>query len=146
MTDKEFSAHKRRLEVLAKRWLRPSGLGWWRINMRYLRDGLSDFNGGHPGDQALQTIAEVTSLWQYLKATISWNMQAVMEMNDKELERTFTHEICHIFINEMREWAPGNKGMKHEERVVETLAMAMRWIREEGERDAKKARKKKKSK
>lgn len=72
--------------------------------------------------------------WHYLLATITWDLQAVADQNDEELESAFVHECCHILVNEMRMWAEKDmdeakhdEAVHHEERVVSTLANALVW-------------------
>ncbi len=133
MNDKEFNALRSRIDKIAKWWIKQSGLGWWKISLVYDRDTTPQGDG--TGDYHLA--ATCSAKWQYLDATLTFNMQAFTETSSKNLEKTIVHELMHIFVNEMRE-----KGTLHEERVVTSLAKGFIWIRDEGiaigKREAKK--------
>ena len=78
--------------------------------------------------------------WQYLKATLRFDVEAVNDLDDEELDHLFVHECCHALVNEMREW-DGEHGIDHEERVVTMLTNAFGWMWQAG-RDAGRAEKK----
>jgi hypothetical protein len=143
MNDKEYAAQKARIQTLSDKWIVPLGLKWWRVNLEFNRDVTGDHGNGRCA------VAETMVDWHYLLATITFNIPAVAEQADDELETMFVHECCHILVNEMRMWAPKNidadkndEAMHHEERVASTLANAFIWTREAGARDVKSKRKK----
>jgi hypothetical protein len=140
MKDAEFKVQKDRLTKLQDKWIQPLGLRWWRVNFAYSDQPLkSDAPDGRT------CFAQAMVDWEYLNATITFDMQAVAdEKDDEQLEQTFVHECCHILVNEMRMWAdsemPSEKhheAMKHEERVVTQLANAFIWAYEAGIKAAK---------
>lgn len=135
MTDKEFAKEKARIERLADKWLQPLGLPWWSVKIEYSRETIDRRTDGRC------CVAQTMVDWHYLQATITFDMQAVADETDEDLERYFVHECCHILINEMREWAPEQleaekaaDAIKHEERVVTTLASAFIWTDEAARR------------
>jgi len=122
MTDKEFNVLKGKIDRIVKWWIKQSGLGWWRVAVEYERE---DKELDATGKYALA--AETTAKWQYLDATIIFNMRALTERSLDDLEGTIVHELMHIFVNEMRE-----RGLLHEERVATSLAKGFIWIRDAG--------------
>lgn len=127
MNDAEFEAQKGRLRELAQRWAKPLGLGWWEITHEYARDGYEPPK--EPADGA-KSVAHCKPDWRYAHALIVWNMAAVADTEDEELEYIFVHELMHIFLHEMR-WYDHEHGLDHEERVATTLAKAFLWLRDE---------------
>lgn len=136
MNDKEYAAQKSRIEHLAEKWMQPLGLKWWHIKLVYNREADGDRDDGRC------CVAYTTVDWHYLLGTITFNMQAVAEQSDGDLENQFVHECCHILINEMRMWGDHDKAIKHEERVATTLASAFIWTKEAGKDEARPKRKK----
>lgn len=124
MTDKEYKRQIKRLRKLDKKWIRPIGLGWWRIKTIYQRVPFTE------GD--IGALAKTETQWEYLQATITWDMNEVERTSDDYLEYAFVHELCHVFLNEMHA-----EGVLHEERVATSLAHALRWAREAGEKSGK---------
>lgn len=125
MNDEEFEAQRQRLHVLAERWIKPIGLGWWNVEMTYVR---TDFE--IKGQPEPDTVGSTTSSWKYAHAHIRWNMPQVKEQTDDELERAFVHELMHIFLSETRMGADHDDWLDHEERVASTLAKAFLWLRD----------------
>ena len=133
MDDAAFGKQKRRLLKLANRWIGPLGLKWWKLDLVYSRTPL---DSSKPG---FYCQAKTSVAWEYLDATITWNMEAIEGLSDEELEKIFVHECCHILVNEMRMWGPSkldeeklHEAMLHEERVVTQLALAFLWTRKDG--------------
>ncbi len=127
MTDAEFEEQRLRLRALTEKWVGPLGLGWWAMEWVYAREEYEP-----PGTTARNdSLAHCHCDWRYGHATITWNMPKVREIKDDELERAFVHELCHIFLNEMR-WTAANSSdsLDHEERVASTLTKAFLWLRE----------------
>lgn len=131
MNDKDYDFHKARIGALADKWLPMLGLEWWTIDIEYHRAGISN------GEEDWTTNARCNAKWEYMRATIAFNMLAVMDLSSDELERIFVHECCHILVCEMREWGPEKmleaeqyQSIKHEERVVVGLTKAFLWTYE----------------
>lgn len=133
MTDREYRKQKRRIRRLQKRWHGALGLGWWRIDHVYYRDGL----GGADGD-GVATLARVVANWEYRIATVRWSMPDVEKNADDELEEAFLHEMMHVFVSEMREGADHDVQHVHEEAVCTLLARAFVWTRQAFETPAAK--------
>lgn len=150
MNDKEFKEQKRRLLKLVDRWITPLGLRWWKVDIVYSRESLSTERHKEDG-HICQATTQVD--WEYINATITFDIQAISLLKDEELESIFVHECCHILVHEMRMWALPemsqgklDEAMKHEERVVTQLAKAFLWTREAGVKEGKPPRKKSKKK
>ena len=121
LTDKDYRRQVKRIKKLIKKWHSPL-VGWWRVEHAYYREGLS------PEDRAAGALASTHAEWEYLMATISWDIPEVAQTSDEYLEYAMVHELCHLLVNEMHA-----DGVDHEERVVTTLARAFKWIRENPE-------------
>jgi hypothetical protein len=141
MTDAEYRIQRKRLKALQNKWHGTLGLHWWYVTYSYAREPLkSEVAEGRT------CLAQTMVDWEYLKATITFDMQAIAGEKDDDLEVAFVHECIHIFVNEMRQWAeseiPSGKmdeAMKHEERVVTQLTNAVIWSRRAGLDDGKKS-------
>ncbi|KKL89323.1 hypothetical protein LCGC14_1915860 [marine sediment metagenome] len=80
-------------------------------------------------------------------ATVAFNISALKELDDHDLEVVVVHEMCHVLVNEMRAdrgGEPTHGSVAHEERVVSTLAQAFLTVRDQGEREGRKAARRKK--
>ena len=128
MTDKQFNITKRRVKSILEEWAtgrnpRMVPLKQWQIYPEYSRGAGETDDGG-------EAAAQVVSSWHYKRAQIVFYLPALEPMADLEIEQSVVHELCHILVNEMREW--GNyenetgkfAEARHEERVVTDLAMA----------------------
>ena len=141
MTDKQFEDTKRRVQALLDEWAfgkegkapRIPSLRDWIIVVRYSREAIHTEDGDEAG-------AQVVSSWFYKTAEIDFNCMDLHDLATVEIERTVLHELCHLLVNEMREWG-GKYGERteawshHEERVVTDLSMAFLqskyWSRQE---------------
>ena len=130
MNDAEYETQKARLLALLEAWVKPIGLGWWRVTLSYDRTG-EDFADSirKEGGFRSQSVARCYPEWRYGIATIVWNMPEVAHLDDEELESTFVHELMHIFLHETRQSEDGD-WLAHEERVATTLAKGFLWIRD----------------
>lgn len=141
MTDAEYNAQKKRLKALQEKWVTDLGLRWWHVTFSYSREPLkSDAAEGRT------CLAQTMVDWEYLNATVTFDMQAIVNEADDDLEKTFVHECMHIFVHEMRMWAgpevtyeKKEEALKHEERVVTQLANAVIWARKAGFDEGKKS-------
>lgn len=128
MKNKVYKAQRKRLLKLADEWVRPIGLGWWKVKLDFDREGVSfkdsmhEENGFRSG-----SAARCFPDWRYSMATIIFNMPEIVHHSDNELEFVFVHELMHIFLHEMREGANVRKQLPHEERVATALAKAFVW-------------------
>lgn len=81
----------------------------------------------------IQEVAGRTRVrWEYLEADIHFNLTSLTENSDEEIDYIVRHEMAHVLVNEMREWADtDSKGrIYHEERVCTRLAQIFDWCRE----------------
>lgn len=140
MTDAEYKKEKKRIQALAKKWIKPIGLGWWRINLAYARDDfheeIRDNNSYTNNGVAASCSAEPN----YLHATITFYLRVTKTMPDDELEEAFIHELMHIFLSPMST----DEKEDEEERVATTLARGFVWIMEHYSEKPKKVGKKRK--
>lgn len=136
MTDAEFEVQKKRIRALANDWLGPLGLLYWRIHIDFNRDAAMMVNGAWCDE----TIGKASVQWEYLTATLSFNLNKIAQKDDDDLEYCFVHECCHVLVHEMREWCQTahldsdrqEAAMNHEERVVTQMAKAYVWVRRAG--------------
>jgi hypothetical protein len=130
MTDQEFEDIKGRVRALLDEWAfgnkenpipRMMLLKDWVVKVNYFREGSEETVDGDVAG------ASVTSVWYYKQAVMDFMCGEIYTLAPLELELLVIHELCHILVNEMREWGEGagdTKDMHHEERVVTDLAMA----------------------
>ena len=114
MKKREFKKLRRRIERTAARW-KPLIALPWRFTLVFLKKP-NKLTKGH--DNWVCYAATAVN-WEYLDATIYFNMRQARRLTKEELEETIVHEMTHAIVNEMRE-----EGLKHEERVVTTIAWA----------------------
>jgi hypothetical protein len=120
MTDKEFEKQKGRIQKLSEKWIKPLGLGWWTIKILYERTSIDR----DTEDKNSETIMCVSPLPQYRTATITCFLLSIIDLDDIELEKSFIHELMHIFVS------PMSSKNKHdqEEYVATDLANAFYWL------------------
>ena len=131
MTDKEYNLQKSRMRKLAKKWVKPLGLNWWRMEFIYHRESE---NSGEPsayspklnssGQRWVVTMSTSADPY-YRKAMISVYIPEIIDLADDELEETFLHELMHVFLSPMK----SQKYAKEEEFVAQSLAQAFIWIK-----------------
>lgn len=132
MTDAEYEKAKKRVQSFIDKWFTTLGLGWWRVDMQWYQS---------KDDDEIDTAARTTWRWQYRTASINWYLPILAEMNDEKLEATVVHEFAHILTGPMVQNAP-EENHQLMEYGTETVARALIWAREAGERTAaKKTRK-----
>ncbi len=122
---------------------------WRRIDFSYHRDTASMAleSGVSLSEHQRQVVGRTQVDWDYRQATIHLNLSRLYDQSDDEIDYIIRHEICHILVNEMREWQNFNidadSCVRHEERVVSDLAMILHWVRCAGAEEAKPKKKKK---
>ena len=131
MNDAEFFAQVARLLALAEQWVRPIGLGWWRIDLTYDRTG-EDFADAkqQSGNFYSTSLARCYADWRYGLATIVWNMPEVARKTNDELEHAFVHELMHCYLHELRGDDDSDDHPDHEEHAATSLEKAFIWIRD----------------
>lgn len=134
MTDAEYRTQRKRLKTLQDKWVGTLGLRWWHTTFVYSREPLKS-----EAAEGRTCLAQTIVDWEYLNATITFDMQAIADESDDDLEMAFVHECMHVFVHEMRMWAglevtheKQEEAMKHEERVVTQLTNAVIWSRKAG--------------
>lgn len=131
MNDKQYNQLRNKILKLLDKWVKPMGLGWYSILYVWKRDKPDDGVGATTD----------YSLWMYKKITISFNMPILLEVTDKELESTVTHELCHILVaplaNNMRLADTEDEKYRTDliEQVTESLNDTLRWVRQAGSKD-----------
>lgn len=127
MTTKEYIQIRNKAQKFFHEWRLNLGLRWWQVTLRTHDERFED-NGDCNGTCRVD--------WEYLYATIDLYLSNLVGKSDKEIEELVVHELCHILVNEMREFAPEKmegeelkKAMKHEERVVSCLTNAFLWTK-----------------
>ena len=128
MTDQEFESLKDKLVALSDRWLGVLGLKYWRVTMLYSREQLPV--NSEPVELGGVCLANTSARWRYRDATITFNMPALMDKDDEDLETVFVHECMHIVLNETRQTC--EDWLEHEVRVATDLTYAFLCTREEG--------------
>jgi len=114
MKDKEI---KRLVRKYTKWWVHWMGLGYGEVDLRW--EEVIEWEDGH-----LDTAAFCTCDWKYQTATITFALSRMRDLKKREIEEVCVHELCHIFLNEMRE-----NEIHHEERVATQLSKAFLWVR-----------------
>lgn len=130
-TDAKFRRDKARVKRLITKWVKPLGLDHWQnIRIEYSREPLGSKEGR-------TTVAECQVAWEYLRATITFDMLQVEDLTDGELEYKVLHELCHLLVAEM---AGPKTDRQREERVVTNMAMAFMDVEIMGMETARKNR------
>jgi hypothetical protein len=127
VTEKAFKRQKKRVQKYLRHWKILLGLGVWRIDVEWYDGRLTETRGGH--DSRDTVLADIHVSWEYLKATMRVNIEAVSKLSDEQLEEVIIHELLHAVVNEMRNFS-ADDGIYHEERVVSTLTSVIGWVRD----------------
>lgn len=117
---KEREDQKRRVQKLHKKWVRPIGLAWWNIQIVFY-----DLATGDESTDSTDVAMACEVDWRYMMATIRVNLDCIETMSDDKLEKTFVHELMHIFLGELR--GDTKEDHDHEERVATQLASSFIW-------------------
>lgn len=126
-------------------WITCMGLRFWRIHLEYVQHA-HEMQGRRSASSPEGTVClgMAQAEWKYCEATLVLNCEELASRSDDEVEHVIVHELCHVLVNEMREWAGSHMPddewaayMKHEERVVTQLEKAFMWTRSEWERKKK---------
>lgn len=121
MTDKEYKEIKGKIRALVKKWFRPAGFGWWRVDFVYSRER-------QPGNDDCG--AETHAEWKYSHGTITFYLPVLKELDDEELEHTFVHELCHLTASGWPDFEDTRSGNMMFERVVDDFAKHLIWSHE----------------
>jgi hypothetical protein len=135
MTDAEYEEQKGRIRKLVEEWVKPIGLGWWRIDFEYERE-----DKPCPEGATDSCVAECHVAWKYLQATITFYLPQVARLDDERLEYAFVHELMHVYLNQMRPWMSKEwpqyefleaENSAREERVATELGHAFVWLKQQ---------------
>lgn len=127
MTDKEYEKQIKRLQKVTKKWLEAMGIGWFQVDMEYLRVVDSDSSSN---------AAVVNTQWQYRNAHITWYLPVIAEVSDDKLNNIVVHEFTHILINPLTLVDKSEDLDIQHEYATECIARAFIWVREAGQRDS----------
>ena len=127
MTDKEYRTTRRRIIYFWEKWLLTLGFRHWSITADFLRD--KDVSA-----EGWECLGKCSVGWEYMQAIVTFYVPGLLDKSDKDLEEIVVHEMVHILVNEMRQFAPEtlskekmDEAMKHEERVVVMITNALLW-------------------
>lgn len=130
MSDKEYNQLKKKINLILSKWVRPMGIGWYSVSYIWARDKDGD------------TAARVDySLWMYKKFSITFFMHTLNDLDDKTLEDSIVHELCHILLaplaNNMSLVDTGDEKYRTDliEQTTEIVKDSMFWVRAAGKRD-----------
>ena len=142
LTDKEFAKADRRIKALVRKWVRPLGLGWWKVMVSVYRSETEMPVTGNAQQADPQWIKAMSThvSWAYRDGKINVNGEYALSAKDEDLERSFLHELGHIFVNEMRSLpknsdAFADNWIEHEEHVCSALADAFLWAYQAGKKN-----------
>lgn len=116
LTDKRFNVQKKRVMALIKKWVVPIGLGAWNLKFYFEREPDTS-----SGKDSLDVLFSVTPDWKYQHAGIYCQLSVAEDIDDRELEEAFVHELMHIYVSPMST----KEKDEQEEYVVTLLAKAM---------------------
>lgn len=131
MKDSQYQMVRDYCRPIAEEWIGRLWLGWERIDLHWSDSMFSLEQDGHKPE----CIAFVDCQWEYMQASVVFSCARLFtywdEATGKPEDESFIryviiHELCHILVSEMREYANGpfRHAIKHEERVVSRLAKA----------------------
>ncbi len=121
MTDAIYEREKARILALTEVWVPRLNLERYTIQSCWHR--VTDSRHDHNIDN--DPAGEVRVRWEYEQATVCFFLDETMSMDDKDLQSTVVHELCHIIVNPMRECRrKGRFEIKFEELVVTRLTAA----------------------
>ena len=119
MTDKQFRKQRKRVQRHFRVWRERLRLTGWEFGFNYHR-GPYEVNGAT--NQRCMASAAVD--WEYRAATLDFNLAEIARASEREVENCVVHELCHVLVREMRQWATADDGLAHEERVCTEVAWA----------------------
>lgn len=124
MKDKDSKAERQRLNKLEKKWVKPCGFGWWRIEIVLSSERHPDSPG---------VAGETHADWKYSHATITFYLPVTVNMDDEELEHTFVHELCHLPMSGMV-FPDNDQAQAIFEKTVDDYAKHIIWAYEAGKK------------
>lgn len=131
MTDKQYETEKRRVRKLWEKWFRPIGMGWWQVDLNWSRVR---------EEEEPATAAMTTTNWQYRTASVTFYLPSTSDLNLEQLEEVVVHELSHILCGPIQDMTTDER-RDITEHTVTTIARAIIWAREAGEKTSKGAKK-----
>lgn len=138
MTEAEYRRQVKRLTGRLAYWTRAFNIfNGWTIEHQMERDGL-------PAPKGEGEVVACTQVqWEYLHASMLWNIPAVADRSDERLDWDICHEFCHVFVAELVNDEQYMKDHHPEERVCSTLASVLLSVHNAQPQQSKKSRPKK---
>ena len=125
MNDAEFEVQKERFRSLVETWKSRLGLHVWDFEMDWQR-GPFEVNGEMTAGIAGAAIVR----WEYVDATLKFNLESCATLSDEEAESLVVHELMHVFLKELQHVT--DDWLKHEERVAAMLERAFMFTLKDG--------------
>jgi hypothetical protein len=122
MTDKEYNELKRKLSKIVRVWSHKMGLGWYRIDIKYVNDFAYDKN-----TDTRDVAATTKSDWQYRQALITFYMPKLAPSTDEELIETVVHELAHVLISPIEDFTDDSVSQMTEYTTT-CVANALLWV------------------
>lgn len=117
MTDKEYKLQKARVNKLLNKWYPMMGVNSWRITYQWSQS---------PCQDAPTTVGETNSLWQYKKATITWFLPAMVDIDDDHLQDCVIHELLHLVIDPLYDAVDGSN--EHIYKLNELVTQSLTYV------------------
>lgn len=93
MTDDEFDVMSEKVESLITLWKPFFGIENWSLVINLHR-------GPIPGDE--DAAGSCRSTWEYMHATLAFNLEELADYEDEEVEGVVIHELLHIIVDELK--------------------------------------------
>lgn len=127
MTDRQYAAQKKRVMALWDKWFSDIGMSWWAVELKWSREREED---------SWNTVGLTNASWHYRTGTVTFFLPACADMNDDQLEEAVVHEMVHVIaagIHDNRD----DQAREITEYTVTSLARAIVWARQAGEKEKK---------
>ena len=113
MTDREFTAEKKRVTAAIRHWHQRLLLTNFDLHLEFDRTGEQML-----GDACMM----IHPNWKYMRAAIRINPRDTASLTDERLDWVVLHELGHLIVNEM---TPAGDADDHEERICTMIANAI---------------------
>jgi len=114
----KLAAVKKEVQGYLAKWVPATGLGWWSIHAVWEYDVIH----GAPNAIALTSFQ-----WEYLSATIVFNVPKLLNLDTpEEREEVVVHELAHVLLAEIPN---AHKDRERYERAATILEHALMWVR-----------------
>lgn len=129
MTDKQYTAQKKRVMKFWDKYFDSIGMGWWAVEVNWSRER---------EENSPDTVGLTTASWEYRTGNVTFFLPKCAEINDDQLEEAVVHEMVHIIaegIHDLRD----DQAREITEYSVTSLARAIVWAWRAGEKAAEKS-------